>query len=141
VQKFFTEQERQGKVKKAPDQSYHLTEIGSQGERRFWATFNDAVFNVVYGRRVRGSVMLQALKISLNLVHYKGQPRGGGEKLDFHDQIDILWVLEDPGQPRKKKRGRPSLQSQDKPPGTFLRSNLDAHQLGPRCYSRSTSQN
>ena len=30
----------------------------------------------------------------MNLVHYKGLPRG--EKLDFHDQIDVLWVFEGP---------------------------------------------
>ena len=35
---------------------------------------------------------MQALKIAMNLVHYTGLPRG--EKLDFHDQIDVLWVLE-----------------------------------------------
>ena len=43
---------------------------------------------------------MQALKIAMNLVHYTGQPRG--EKLDFHDQIDVLWVLEGLTPPRKE---------------------------------------
>ena len=33
VQKFFADQERQGKVRRAPDQSYYLTETGARPTR------------------------------------------------------------------------------------------------------------
>ena len=35
VQKFFADQERQGKVRRAPDQSYYLTETGVRPARTF----------------------------------------------------------------------------------------------------------
>mmetsp|Transcript_32285 Transcript_32285/g.77072 ORF Transcript_32285/g.77072 Transcript_32285/m.77072 type:complete len:524 (-) Transcript_32285:257-1828(-) len=88
---------------------------------RFWPELN-ALFKEKLGRRVRGATMLQALRVACGLSNQRDRD-GDKAAIEFSDEINFL-VPVDTGAENaavKKKRGRPSLSSQNKLPGSCTR--------------------
>ncbi|EKX41672.1 hypothetical protein GUITHDRAFT_141910 [Guillardia theta CCMP2712] len=129
VQRFWNEEVEAGRVRQGAEETFELLEKGEQEERLFWTRLNREVYLRHYGKRVRGSVMLQSLKLVLSLVHDKDE----GKPTDFSDSICMLYRRLTPSTDArdgdsssspivpKRKRGRPSLASQNKLPGSCSR--------------------
>eukprot|EP00960_Hanusia_phi_P058900 764011-Hanusia_phi.AAC.2 len=132
---FFQMQISSGKIR-ADNGMIRLQESFPDGTRPFWRALKETVFQPVYGESVTYGQILQVLKQTLNITY------DGEGSVPFSDKLSVLRPLAMVKQeersmeihpraqpmshspspaPARRKRGRPSLESQNKLPGSCSR--------------------